>query len=463
MHLKQNTGCQQALDHFDAFYKPFYGDKWPLIRVSLLSLSKHCAVINKFADPEKARLRLSNLGADDLVKSARRLQGQLEQEALTEQTLSHNSVETSSERIPELDLVANENSFNRSYSSLYNSSPRESLLEKSQQKVFCEDDRVDHGLQTGQEIDPIYDELYKDNIDVFVPTVQVLSERDQLLKDELNLNMFEPRNIDVQVQRPESINIARDIEAFAFPAGDVSQFPPAKSHNHRFGYYLMDAASVMPVIALNVQSEDQVLDLCAAPGGKTVLILQCLDLSAGGSLTCNDNSPSRVKRLKSVLRSYLPKDDLGQVEVMQLDGTMLNHCVYNKVLVDVPCNADRHVLTEEENNLFKPSRTRERLAVMEHQKKLLISAIRCCIVGGEIVYSTCTLAPAQNDGVIQAAMEELLETSQIEVAVEDLSPLASMFKDTFTFFEKSRYGQTIIPTLLNNFGPSFFAKLRRIK
>lgn len=124
------------------------------------------------------------------------------------------------------------------------------------------------------------------------------------------------------------------------------------------GYYLMDAASVLPCLALNVQEGHNVLDLCAAPGGKTLALLQTSSLGKNacrwivtsmsafgirrleetrqssvvaklwlvrftGYLCVNDSSVSRTSRLRTVLRSYVPKQHLtdDRIRVTSLDGT----------------------------------------------------------------------------------------------------------------------------------------------
>lgn len=117
------------------------------------------------------------------------------------------------------------------------------------------------------------------------------------------------------------------------------------------GYYLMDAASVLPCLALDIQEGHNVLDLCAAPGGKTLALLQtqCVGMttpslrlvivpflcqsvavkpptacvSVEGFLCVNDASVSRTSRLRKVLHSYVPKQFLNdeKLRITSFDGT----------------------------------------------------------------------------------------------------------------------------------------------
>ncbi|XP_050817803.1 5-methylcytosine rRNA methyltransferase NSUN4 isoform X4 [Gopherus flavomarginatus] len=123
-----------------------------------------------------------------------------------------------------------------------------------------------------------------------------------------------------QTQMPSSLSasISPNIKCYTFSKGDISRFPPARPDAlGTLGYYLLDAASLLPVLALNVQPGDLVLDLCAAPGGKTLALLQtgcCRHLAA------NDISASRSNRLRRVLCSYVPKDISADVRITSWDG-----------------------------------------------------------------------------------------------------------------------------------------------
>ncbi|NWV11898.1 NSUN4 methyltransferase, partial [Ptilonorhynchus violaceus] len=192
------------------------------------------------------------------------------------------------------------------------------------------------------------------------------------------------------------------IKCYTFPRGDITRFRPARPDTlGLLDYYLMDAASVLPVLALNVQPGDFVLDLCAAPGGKTLALLQT---GFCGHLAANDVSISRTKRLYQILHSYVPKEVRETVSVTSYDGRAWDQVkvgTFHKVLVDVPCTTDRHSAMEEENNIFHKRRTKERQMLPMLQLQLLMAGILATRPGGEVVYSTCSLSPLQNECVVE--------------------------------------------------------------
>lgn len=208
------------------------------------------------------------------------------------------------------------------------------------------------------------------------------------------------------------------------------------------------------------------LDLCAAPGGKSFIALQTLLLE---HLVCNDISPSRVRRILNIMKQYVPTG-LSSIKDM-IAVTMENGCMlpereaYDKVLVDVLCINDRHSLEEDDNSIFTPRRTKERLRLPEIQSQLLVSALQAVRPGGTVVYSTCTLSPLQNDGVVHLALSRIWQETTIECSVVDMSyavqPLSFLYR--FGSNLGLRYGQIVLPSLLNNFGPMYIAKIKRIR
>ncbi|NXO56613.1 NSUN4 methyltransferase, partial [Aramus guarauna] len=254
-----------------------------------------------------------------------------------------------------------------------------------------------------------------------------------------------------------------NIKCYTFPRGDITRFRPARPDTlGLLNYYLMDAASLLPVLALNVQPDEFVLDLCAAPGGKTLALLQT---GVCGHLAANDVSVSRTKRLYQILHSYVPKEIRETVSVTSCDGRdwgQLEGGTFHKVLVDVPCTTDRHSVTEQENNIFHKRRTKERQMLPMLQLQLLMAGILATKPGGEVVYSTCSLSPLQNEYVIERAVEIAETQFNVSIHVEDLSHFRTLFQDTFSFFSDCRLGELVLPHLTANFGPMYFCKLRRM-
>ncbi|NXP96704.1 NSUN4 methyltransferase, partial [Vidua macroura] len=192
------------------------------------------------------------------------------------------------------------------------------------------------------------------------------------------------------------------IKCYTFPRGDITRFRPARPDAlGLLDYYLMDAASLLPVLALNVQPDDFVLDLCAAPGGKTLALLQT---GFCGHLAANDVSVSRTRRLYHILHSYVPKEVRDTVSVTSYDGRdwdQVKGGTFHKVLVDVPCTTDRHSAMEEDNNIFHKRRTKERQMLPMLQLQLLMAGILAARPGGAVVYSTCSLSLLQNECVVE--------------------------------------------------------------
>ncbi|KAF0047147.1 hypothetical protein F2P81_000780 [Scophthalmus maximus] len=180
---------------------------------------------------------------------------------------------------------------------------------------------------------------------------------------------------DVDGQQLSPLKLSPNIKCAVFPRGDITRFKPARPDMYRLlGYYLLDAASVLPCLALNVQEGHYVLDLCAAPGGKALAILQA---QAIRFLCVNDTSASRTTRLRQVLHSYVPKEFLNEknLRITSFDGTKWGEIetnTFDRVLVDVPCTTDRHSLTEDDNNIFNKTRTGERRRLPQVQLELLL-------------------------------------------------------------------------------------------
>ncbi len=168
--------------------------------------------------------------------------------------------------------------------------------------------------------------------------------------------------------------------------------------------YFLDPASILVARALEVRPGDSVLDLCAAPGGKTLLLAEAL--AQTGELISNERSTDRRGRLKRVLEEYLPADLRARIRVTGHDATrwgLHERDRYDRVLLDAPCSSEAHVLRDPKALEQWSPRRSERLALQAYA--MLASALTALKPGGTLVYSTCSVARAENDGVVEKLIQ----------------------------------------------------------
>ncbi|XP_053562010.1 tRNA (cytosine(34)-C(5))-methyltransferase, mitochondrial isoform X2 [Bombina bombina] len=120
------------------------------------------------------------------------------------------------------------------------------------------------------------------------------------------------------------------------------KFPSQRHQDDKLkDYYMLNASSLLPVLALQVKDGESVLDMCAAPGGKSIALLQC---ASPGHLHCNEPDIHRSRWLKQTLASFVPTTQIHSISTSELDGRLIGKFYsksYDKVLVDAPCSNDR--------------------------------------------------------------------------------------------------------------------------
>ncbi|XP_029946709.1 tRNA (cytosine(34)-C(5))-methyltransferase, mitochondrial [Salarias fasciatus] len=229
------------------------------------------------------------------------------------------------------------------------------------------------------------------------------------------------------------------------------------SQAHRPGqlkqYYLLNAASLLPVLALQVKDGEKVLDLCSAPGGKALAILQSANPAL---LCCNEPDPHRRDWLAKTLESFLPRALHSSVIVSAQDGRTFGQSeagLYDKVLVDAPCSNDRSWLYSR-NIQQGGQRLKERAKLPSLQAQLLKSALSAVRPGGIVVYSTCTLSSFENCAVVETVLDDFPEAELEDLWDEIAVPLSRYF----AFSSRPGRGQTTHeppPQLQNSAGSSY--------
>ncbi len=188
--------------------------------------------------------------------------------------------------------------------------------------------------------------------------------------------------------------------------------------------YIQNAASWLPVLALNPQPGETILDMCAAPGGKTSHIAQRADNKA--IITANDNSRPRLHKLQS----NLSRLGVQNVTYTLHDATRLARQLeqesFDKILLDAPCSGEG-MMTLESRKDFESWSVAHIKRLQQLQKKLTVQAWQLLKPGGVLVYSTCTMAPEENEAVV----DYLLRHNE-DVIVEDTAWIADQLTNTTT-------------------------------
>ncbi|KAM4043992.1 tRNA (cytosine(34)-C(5))-methyltransferase, mitochondrial [Anomaloglossus baeobatrachus] len=221
-------------------------------------------------------------------------------------------------------------------------------------------------------------------------------------------------------------------------------------------YYILNASSLLPVLALDVQHGERVLDMCAAPGGKSVALLQC---AVPGHLHCNEPDIHRSQWMRETLESFVPALYMNAISTSQLDGRRIGKLhpeSYDKVLVDAPCSNDRSWLFSSDSDQAA-ARISQRKILPEIQTELLRSAIHALRPGGSVVYSTCTLSEAENSAVVSNILNSCRDVIPV-----DLSDMANTLSQEFTFAAHVTHGLLVLPHKGKAWGPMFVSKLIKL-
>jgi len=217
--------------------------------------------------------------------------------------------------------------------------------------------------------------------------------------------------------------------------------------------YYMDKASILAASMLPISEDNHVLDMCAAPGGKTLSI--ALRLNGKGLLVSNDRSAARRNRLIKVLDDCLSPDLRAVVKVTGHDSTtwsLHERDAYDRILLDAPCSSERHVLTDSKAlSQWSPNRPKQ-LAVQ--QFAMLAAALDAARDGAFILYSTCSICPLENEQIIdklskrRAGRFEEVDLLQTHPELKDLS-------------EGLPHGRIVLPDVQNGCGPLYFCLIKK--
>jgi 16S rRNA (cytosine1407-C5)-methyltransferase len=216
--------------------------------------------------------------------------------------------------------------------------------------------------------------------------------------------------------------------------------------------YKLDRASVLAALSLRLPDGapgETVLDACAAPGGKSLVIASRLE--KGTRLLSNELSGERRRRLVKVLNEHLDEEKRGLVTVSGFDAAALGGRKSERgrfagALLDAPCSSERHVLADARAlSRWKAARPR---FLAGRQWALLSSAFLVLSPGASLVYATCALSEEENDGVAARLLKKYGGALVLD-------------EPDFQEGEKTRFGRIILPDEWDGMGPMYVARFRK--
>ena len=167
---------------------------------------------------------------------------------------------------------------------------------------------------------------------------------------------------------------------------------------HSMGYfYVQEASSMIPALVLNPKPGDVVLDMAAAPGSKTTHMSSIMKNK--GLIVSNDNSYMRLR----ASNMNIQRSGITNAVITLMDGRFIKGN-FDKVLLDAPCSGTGTIKKSPNTILeWNPNQVKRLVRI---QKNLIRNAFEILKSGGTLVYSTCTLEPEEDEGIISWLLEE---------------------------------------------------------
>ena len=167
-------------------------------------------------------------------------------------------------------------------------------------------------------------------------------------------------------------------------------------------FYIQNLSSMLPVIVLDPQPGEKILDMTAAPGSKTSMIAALTGNEV--EMIANEEDHRRAGKLRAVLSQFGVK----HTQVTEKDARFIGKALpdhFDKVLLDAPCSGEGLVYLRGDKPLrFWNIKKIKHMSSL--QKQLITSAFDTLKPGGELIYSTCTLEPEENEGVVTHLVEQ---------------------------------------------------------
>lgn len=225
---------------------------------------------------------------------------------------------------------------------------------------------------------------------------------------------------------------------------------------HHLGkIYVQEAASMIPPLVLNPKPSEIVLDMCAAPGSKTTQMAAMMKNK--GLIVANDYKGDRMQSLGINIQ----RSGITNTLITQMSGKRFYQFAFDKILVDAPCSGTGTIRKSLKTILiWNPGMVKK---ISYQQKELILRAFENLKEGGEMVYSTCSLEPEENEGVVDFLLQKFENAEIVPIKLPGLKSSPTVLE-----FEGKKYDERIKGALRiwpqdNDTEGFFVAKIKKCK
>lgn len=287
-------------------------------------------------------------------------------------------------------------------------------------------------------------------------TIKLLKANEQPLEPSIRVNTLKIQTEELRNRLEKKGFLLQNIKWLSYGFKVLKEtYNLGSLHEYLQGYfYLQNVASMLPPIILDPKPDEIVIDMCAAPGGKATHMAQMMNNK--GCLILIERNSKRIPALEINLRRLGVLNSI----VINLDAINLHklNIKADKILLDAPCTGEGLVRQDKSRKKSKTQEDIKKLAKV--QEKLLSSGLRILKPGGTLVYSTCSIAPEENELVIHKILEE--ETKFIIGKISESYGINGLTKVYgMTLREDLKFSQRLYPHIHNTIG-FFICLIKRI-
>ncbi len=242
-------------------------------------------------------------------------------------------------------------------------------------------------------------EDFKERLELIQPKLfEALKEKKRFFSFRTNLHKTTPNEVISLLERegysPKKVDGFEN--AFILPIEERKKITKSSAYTSEL-IYIQNLSSIFAAEALDIQKEDWVLDLAAAPGGKSLIFSE-----KAQKVSAVEPNKERFFRMKRNFKQKGAKN----IQTYNKDGRFVyKSCPmwFDKVFLDAPCSSEVHIELDKGLTWWSLRRIHK---FAKLQKELIISAFESLKSGGEMIYATCTFAPEENEAVIDFLLQK---------------------------------------------------------